>query len=161
MTAIAKMFIQALQVASWKQREGMSAPADGRKSLKPQSQIHTLLGAGVRVEGNITFTGGLRIEGDVVGDVSAIGDSNNTIIVSKSGKITGAVRSQHIILNGKIRGAVHGARSVEIQEHGHVDGDIVACELIDVHAGGIIAGSLTRTSTPMFDAQSWAHLESA
>jgi len=161
MIEIAEVFSQALPAPSSEPRGVKFGLANGGKHLKPQSNIHTLLGADVRIEGNMTFTGGLRIEGDVVGDVSAVGDSNNTIIVSKSGKITGVVRSQHLILSGQISGSVHCSRSLEILKHGRVDGDIVNCEAIEVHAGGIIAGSLTRTSSPMFEAQPWPHLESA
>ena len=161
MTEIAEMFSQALPAPSLEPRGAASAPAAGGKSTKPQSHIHTLLGADVRIEGNMTFTGGLRIEGVVVGDVSAVGDSNNTIMVSKSGKITGEIRSQHVILNGQVRGSVHCARSVEILEHGKVLGDIFDCKAIEIRAGGIVHGSLTRTSSPAFEAQRWAHLDSA
>ena len=122
MIKIAEMFSQALQAPSSEPRGVKSGLADGGKHLKPQSNIHTLLSADVRIEGNMTFTGGLRIDGIVVGDVFAIGDANNTIVVGKSGTLTGEIRSQHVILNGQVRGSVHCARSVEILKHGRVDG---------------------------------------
>ena len=161
MIEIAEMFSQALQAPSSEPRGVKSGLADGGKHLKPQSNIHTLLSADVRIEGNMTFTGGLRIDGIVVGDVFAIGDANNTIVVGKSGTLTGEIRSQHVILNGQVRGSVHCARSVEILKHGRVDGDIVDCEAIEIHAGGIVDGSLARTSSSVFEAQLWAHLDSA
>ena len=155
------MFRQALPPPSWEARVDAPAAPDGDKSFRPQSRIHTLLGVGLRIEGNVMFTGGLRIEGVVVGDVSAVGDANNTIMVSRSGKITGEIRSQHLILNGQVRGDVHCAQSVEILEHGKVLGNIVDCKAIEIHPGGIVDGSLTRTSSPLSEAQSRAHWDSA
>jgi len=161
MSGIAKMFRQTLPLPSLEARGGTPAPVEDDKSFRPQSHIHTLLGAGLRIEGNVMFTGGLRIEGVVVGNVFAIGDANNTIVVGKSGALTGEIRSQYVILNGQVRGSVHCARSVEILEHGEVLGNIVDCKAIEIHAGGIVDGSLTRTSSLLSEAQSRAHLESA
>ena len=161
MIGIAEILRRVLAISSSGLRGGMSVLADGGKNLKPQSHIHTLLSGDVRIEGNMTFTGGLRIEGDIVGDVSAIGDANNTIVITKSGKITGEIRSQHVILNGQVHGSVHCARSVAILEHGRIVGDIVDCETIEVHEGGIIDGALTRTSRLVFEAQHRAQLKSA
>ena len=146
MTGIAKILRLVLPLLPWEAQGGM--PANGAKGLRPQSQIHTLLATGLRIEGNLSFAGGLRIEGEVVGDVLAVGDSNNTIMVSKSGRITGAVRSQFVILNGQVCGSLHSTQSVEVLENGQIIGDIVDCKSVEVHAGGIIAGSLTRTASP-------------
>ncbi len=37
----------------------------GKKTGKPQNQIDSLIGANTHVEGNITFSGGLRVDGHV------------------------------------------------------------------------------------------------
>ena len=148
MIGIAKILRMALPLLPWEAQGGLPAPADGAKSPGPQSHIHTLLAAGLRIEGNVSFVGGLRIEGEVLGDVLAVGDSNNTIMICKSGKVTGAVRSQFVILNGQVCGSLHSTQSVEVLENGRIIGDIVDCKSVEVHAGGIIAGSLTRTASP-------------
>ncbi|MGB8546469.1 MAG: polymer-forming cytoskeletal protein, partial [Azonexus sp.] len=38
---------------------------------KPKARIDSLIGAGTLIEGNIRFTGGLRIDGEVKGNVEA------------------------------------------------------------------------------------------
>ena len=64
----------------------------------------------------MVFIGELRIEGEDAGDASAVGDADNTIIVSRSGKLAGAARSRRVILNGRVRGSVPCARSVAMLE---------------------------------------------
>jgi cytoskeletal protein CcmA (bactofilin family) len=52
-----------------------------------QNRPDTLIGAGVRVSGNITFSGVLRIHGDVHGDVLCDADDIGTAVVGHSGKV--------------------------------------------------------------------------
>lgn len=107
-----------------------------------QSRTDTLIGADLRVEGNITSTGVLRIQGDVHGDVSCDVDSGGTIVVDKSGNITGTVKAPHIVVSGHVSGPLHSLESIEIQEGACVVGDAFYKE-IDIHAGGVLEGTLT------------------
>jgi len=43
----------------------------GKKSSMPQKRIDSLIGAGTVVDGDVAFTGGLRIDGHVRGNVVA------------------------------------------------------------------------------------------
>ena len=56
------------------------------KSNKP-SPIDTLIGAGTTIEGDITFTGGLRIDGNIKGNVKALGSKPGTLVVSELAKV--------------------------------------------------------------------------
>ena len=42
------------------------------KSSKPQNRIDCLIGATTRIEGNVIFSGGLRVDGVVRGNVAAV-----------------------------------------------------------------------------------------
>jgi cytoskeletal protein CcmA (bactofilin family) len=121
------------------------------KSVRPaQSRTDTLIGADLRVEGNITSTGVLRIQGDVQGDVSCDADSGGTIVVGKSGNITGSVKAPHIVVSGHVSGPLHSAESIEIQEGACVVGDAFY-KAIDIHAGGVLEGTLTPGGLPEGD----------
>ncbi|MBI4990074.1 MAG: polymer-forming cytoskeletal protein [Rhodocyclales bacterium] len=121
------------------------------KSVRPaQSRTDTLIGADLRVEGNITSTGVLRIQGDVHGDVSCDADSGGTIVVGKSGNITGSVKAPHIVVSGHVSGPLHSAESIEIQEGACVVGDAFY-KAIDIHAGGVLEGTLTPGGLPEGD----------
>jgi len=111
-----------------------------------QSRTDTLIGAGVRIEGNLTFTGVLRIQGVALGDVSCDVDSIGTIVVGQSGSVTGAVKAPFIVVGGCVSGPLHSSESIEIQQGARVTGD--ACyKRIFIHAGGVMEGSLTPTAS--------------
>ena len=107
-----------------------------------QSRTDTRIGAGARVEGNITFTGVLRIQGDILGDVSCDADISGTIVVGQSGNVTGTVRVPHIVVSGRVSGPVYSSESIEIQQGAYVAGD-TCYKVIDIHEGGVIEGLLT------------------
>jgi cytoskeletal protein CcmA (bactofilin family) len=107
-----------------------------------QSRTDTSIGAGVRVDGNMTFTGVLRVQGGIQGDVSCDADRSGTIVVGQSGKVTGTIRVPHVVVSGRVSGPVHSSESVEIQPGACVAGDVFY-NVIDIHAGGVIEGSLT------------------
>jgi cytoskeletal protein CcmA (bactofilin family) len=118
------------------------------KSVKhSQSRTDTLIGADLSVEGNISSTGVLRIQGDVHGDVSCDADSGGTIVVDKSGSIAGSVKAPHIVVSGHVAGPLHSLESIEIQEGACVVGDAYYKE-IDIRAGGVLEGTLTPRDFP-------------
>lgn len=119
------------------------------KSSNPnhaKNRTDTMIGAGVRVEGKMTFTGVLRIQGEILGDVSCNVDSNGTIVVDGTGNLTGSVAAPHIVVRGQINGPLHSSQSIQIQQGGCIAGDAFYKE-IDIHAGGILDGALTPTAT--------------
>lgn len=112
-----------------------------KRSSKPNGRIDTLIGAGTTVEGNITFTGGLRIDGEVLGNVSASGDPPGTLVISEQGRIDGEVVVPHIIVNGTVNGPVRSAEALELQPRARVTGD-VEYNTIEIHLGAIVEGRL-------------------
>ena len=101
-----------------------------------------MIGAGVRVAGNITFTGVLRVQGDILGDVSGGADSSATIVVDKSGNVAGTIKAPHIVVSGRVYGPAHSSESIEIQQGACFVGDTFY-KTMEIHAGGVIEGSLT------------------
>jgi cytoskeletal protein CcmA (bactofilin family) len=74
---------------------------------KPQSRIDCLIGAGTTIEGNITFTGGLRVDGVVRGDVISADAKPGTLVLSEQAQIEGVIHVSHAVINGSVIGAVH------------------------------------------------------
>lgn len=111
----------------------------------PQNRTDTVIGAGTRAEGNITFTGVLRVQGDILGDVSCEADPQGTIVVDESGNITGTLTAPHIVVGGRVAGPLHSSATIEVRQGGRIAGDIVY-SLLDIHAGGAVDGSLTPTA---------------
>ncbi|MCB5185654.1 polymer-forming cytoskeletal protein [Methylobacillus gramineus] len=105
---------------------------------KPQSRIDTLIGAETRLEGNISFSGGLRVDGSIKGDVTEA-DTPSMLIVQ--GKIEGSVTVAHIVLNGQVTGPVHASQYLELHAKSRINGDVYYKSL-EIHTGAIIEGKL-------------------
>ena len=110
------------------------------KSNKP-SPIDSLIGAGTTIEGNITFVGGLRIDGAVKGDVKATGNKPGTLVLSELSKVEGEIDVAHVVINGTVAGPVRATEYVELLPKARVTGD-VAYKSIEVHVGAIVMGRL-------------------
>jgi cytoskeletal protein CcmA (bactofilin family) len=112
-----------------------------KKPGKPNGKIDTLIGAGTTVEGNISFTGGLRIDGEVHGNVFATGDHSGTLVISEHARVDGEVDVPHVVINGAVNGPIRAAETLELQSHARVSGD-VEYNTIEIHLGAIVEGRL-------------------
>ncbi len=115
----------------------------GKKTdSKPQGRIDSLIGAGTLIEGNIRFTGGLRIDGEVKGSVEAAdGASASTLVLSEQARVEGSVTVAHLVSNGTVVGPVKVSESLEMQSRARIVGD-VEYALIEMHQGAVIEGRL-------------------
>jgi len=108
---------------------------------KPQNRIDTLIGAGTQINGDITFTGGLRIDGEIHGNVTASGDESSTLVVSEHARVEGEVRVSHVVINGTVTGPVHSSEFLELQPKARVTGD-VEYNTLEMHLGAVVQGRL-------------------
>ena len=117
----------------------------GKKVNKPQNRIDSLIGAGTTIEGNISFTGGLRVDGEIKGNVIASGDQASTLVVSEQARIDGEIHVSHLVVNGTINGPVHSAEFLELQAHSRVKGD-VHYNTLEMHLGAVVDGRLVHSA---------------
>ena len=109
---------------------------------KPKARIDSLIGAGTLIEGNIRFAGGLRIDGEVKGNVEAAeGASSSMLVLSEQARIEGSVSVAHVITNGTVVGPVTVTEFLEMQSRAKIVGD-VDYALIEMHQGAVIEGRL-------------------
>lgn len=113
----------------------------GKKTSRPQNRIDTLIGAGTRIEGNITFTGGLRIDGHVKGNISAEAGQTGTLVLSEPARVDGEIQVSHVVINGTVMGPVYATEYAELQPKAHVTGD-VHYKTLEMHLGAIVEGKL-------------------
>lgn len=115
-----------------------------KKASKPQSRIDTLIGAGTTVAGDITFTGGLRIDGEVHGNVRATDGQASTLVISEHARIEGEISVSHVVINGTVAGPVVSSGFLELQAKARVTGD-VEYNTIEMHLGAVVQGRLVHT----------------
>ena len=118
----------------------------GKKPPKPQTRIDSLIGAGTRIEGNVTFAGGLRIDGEVKGDVRGADGQAGTLVISEQARVEGEIAVAHLVVNGAVVGPVHATDFLELQPRSRVTGD-VHYTTIEMHLGAVVEGRFVHKST--------------
>ncbi len=107
---------------------------------KAPSRIDTLVGVDTRVEGDIHFTGGLRVDGSIRGNVTE-SETPSTLVLSENGRIEGAITVSQVVINGKVVGPVHALQFIELQAKARVTGD-VSYKSLEMHTGSVVEGKL-------------------
>src|SRR6059058_3255813 len=111
----------------------------GKKSQPP---IKSLIAQGTRIEGNMKFTEGLRVDGEVYGDIVAgAEEAGSLLVISEASVVQGAITADHVIINGTVRGAVHARELLELQPRARIEGD-VSYVALEMHQGATISGQL-------------------
>ncbi len=117
---------------------------------KTQPSIRSLIAQGSCIEGNLKFTDGLRVDGEVIGDIRANEGSPSILVISESACVTGQIYADHVIINGRVMGPVHAAELLELQPKAKIQGD-VAYKALEMHQGAVIYGQLRPTNHEVSD----------
>jgi len=125
-----------------------SAPAVEKKPVnniteRPKINIDTLIGKDTYVQGGIKFTGVLKVDGHVEGDIISTDDSA-TLILDEQGLIEGEVRVPHkIMINGTVKGDIYAQGKIYLHSQAEVIGDVFY-NLLEMEVGAIINGRMMR-----------------
>lgn len=111
----------------------------GRKNKK--SKVHTLIGIDTEVRGDVSFDGGLFVDGTIIGNVEAKAGSTSTLNLSDRGSIEGQVRVPHVILNGTVIGDVYASERIELAAEAQVTGNVYY-NLIEMAIGAEVNGQM-------------------
>jgi len=113
---------------------------------KKTPPIRTLIGEGTVITGEIRFADGLRIDGEVVGNITCTGEARSLLVISEKARVIGKVRAGHVIINGSIEGPVMAEDLLELQPKARIVGD-VRYEALEMHQGATIDGELRPLKT--------------
>lgn len=108
---------------------------------KKQPPIKSLIAQGTRIEGNVFFHDGLRIDGEVVGDLRASDEKPSILVISEVAVVTGQIHADHVIINGLVKGPVLAFELLELQPKARIEGD-VSYRALEMHQGATISGQL-------------------
>jgi cytoskeletal protein CcmA (bactofilin family) len=117
------------------------------KRRESPTALETLIGATVRVAGDVTFSGGLHLDGRIAGNVRGVGAGENRLSVSESGVVEGSVEVSSVDLNGAVRGDIVAPGRVVLGSSARVEGDLSYGD-IEMAPGARIISKLTRLSGP-------------
>ncbi len=97
------------------------------------------IGPDTTIEGNITTTGEIHIEGELRGSVRAY-----TCLIDSQGQVNGGVSAQHVVVRGRVLGPIT-ATHVTIQKGAHVEGNVVH-EGLSIEHGAFVMGAITQSN---------------
>jgi cytoskeletal protein CcmA (bactofilin family) len=113
----------------------------GSGHSKPQNRIDSLIGAGTKIVGDVHFTGGLRVDGEIDGSIIATPGKPSTLVLSEHARVNGAVNVTHLVVNGEVSGPVNVAEYLELQSKSKVTGD-VHYKTLEIQLGAVVEGKL-------------------
>jgi len=108
---------------------------------KAQPAIRSLVGEGTVLHGEVRFADGLRIDGEVQGDIVADPALPSLLVISENARVTGKVSAGHVIICGAVVGPVVSHQLLELQPKASITGN-VRYEMLEMHPGARIDGEL-------------------
>ena len=120
------------------------------------TRVSTLIGAESTLRGDLVFTGGLHVEGRIVGNVAVDGEADAMLTVSEQGVIEGEVRVPSMVLNGTVNGDVHARDRIELAARARINGDVYY-NLLEMAIGAEVNGKLVHVTeeSPPVAALGW------
>lgn len=112
-----------------------------KKKTVSQNRVDCLVSADTTIDGNIIFSGGLRIDGIVTGNISVAEGKSGTLIISEHARVDGLVTVSHAVINGEVRGAIITDEYLQLEASARIDGDITY-QMIEMHHGAVVSGKL-------------------
>ena len=110
------------------------------------TQLSSLIAEGVEIDGDLVFSKGLRIDGQVRGQVTGragSGDAPALLVLSQSGAIEGSVRCGNALINGHVTGDLEIDQYVELQAGARITGTLRYRQL-QMDVGAVVQGQLVR-----------------
>lgn len=126
----------------------INTPAAIREALT--KKIGSVIGNGSNVVGDVMVSRGIKVDGHIEGNLLVEADEDTVVIIGQTGRVTGNVIAQHVIVLGTVEGSVKATDSIEMGEMSVLTGDLEYGALT-FKDGAIIEGRLKRVSsvTPM------------
>ncbi len=100
-----------------------------------QSDETTIISNGVKIDGKLTSSGNIRVEGEIQGDIS----SQRNVVVGERGKVNGQINADTITIGGKVSGTVRANEKLVLDPNGYLKGDIFT-KILVIEAGARFDG---------------------
>ena len=101
-----------------------------------RSEEATVISKGVKIEGKLSCSGNIRLDGEVQGDIS----SEGVVIIGENGKVNGQINADSITIGGRVAGTVRAKDKVVLEAKANLKGDIVT-KILSVDAGAVFNGN--------------------
>jgi cytoskeletal protein CcmA (bactofilin family) len=101
-----------------------------------QASAETVVGADVKIKGNLRSPSNITIYGQVSGQV----DSDANVLIGEGSEIEGGVKGNRIVISGKVLGNIEAMEHLELTASGYLQGDIKTSDLV-IQSGAVFLGN--------------------
>jgi len=123
--------------------EIVSTPKNSDAGIRPRRDCECYIAHGVTVEGKITGSASVGIDGDFDGILNI----SSTLMVGESGTFQGEIRAKDVVISGSVEGNISADNLLEVHPTGNIHGDIYAHRLV-IADGVIFEGNITMSREP-------------
>ena len=114
-----------------------SAPSVPRPTAPGSNSARSVLGADLKITGEITSSGSVEVLGEIDGNITA-----NGLIIGQEGRVKGSVTAHTVEVKGKFDGKV-SCESFTLRASSEVKADVNSVALI-IESGAHIEGRFTK-----------------
>ncbi len=108
----------------------------GSKNSSSEGSAINLIGSGTQINGDISSTGDVRIDGTLTGNISLQG----RLVIGPNGKVEGNVTCQNADISGEIKGKINVSEILALKNTAKILGDI-ATGKISIEPGAVFTGT--------------------
>ena len=96
------------------------------RQMNGNTEDITIISNGVKIEGKVTSTGSIRVDGTLQGDLNARGN----VTVGEQGNINGEIIANIVTIGGKVVGTVNAREKLVLETKCALKGDIITKVLV-------------------------------
>lgn len=145
----------------FKKNKRRPAPNNTQANSTPaeRAEVSTLVGRATTLEGDVRFSGVLKVDGTILGNLVA--ESNDSVLIlDEEGKVEGEIRVPSMIINGVIKGNVFASEKIDLYPKAQITGD-VHYNLLEMEVGAEVNGRMLRQEGQAFEASNVASINKA
>ncbi len=121
---------------------------DKKSARNGTNTVETLIGPRVVIRGDVQFSGGLYVEGKIIGKIIADEGSAAVLTISEQGMIDGEVHAPVVVIAGSLHGDIHASERVELSPTAKIQGNVFY-KVVEMAGGATLTGRLIHADAPM------------
>lgn len=117
-----------------------------KRGNQSMASITTLVAEGTMIRGDIEFSGGLHMDGAVEGSICAQSEKA-VLTLSDKGRVEGEIRAPNAVINGHVKGDIIISERLELAANARIDGNVYY-KVLEMAAGAQLNGKMIYQAEP-------------
>ena len=116
-----------------------------KKKARPKSgAADTLITRDTKINGDVSFSGVLFVDGHIKGNISAKDGSHSLLTIGAQGHVEGEVKVPQVVIYGYVKGDVYASEHIHLQKDAQVEGNVYY-QLLEMAMGSAVNGQLVKS----------------